>query len=217
MLATAVLILLAGTRAQAASADANEKVAHVAARYLRDKPRLRREDCSGLVNDILRDAGIASSGGARAQFLAAESDGRTVTNKDDVRPGDLVFFDRTYDSNRNGRVDDTLTHVAVVVAVAADGTVRMVHRSASSITELHMHLRLPHDEQRNSFLRRPGYGGSGAPRLAGQLYRGHARPVTSAATLVAHASGALVGDPPPSLAEICAMCAHPFFGGARAR
>jgi hypothetical protein len=211
VLATAVLLLLAG-----AHVDANENVAvaRSAARYLRDKPRLRREDCSGLVNDIMRDAGIASSGSTRAMFVAAEREGRLVNSEDDVRPGDVVFFDRTYDSNRNGKVDDTLTHVAVVTTVAADGTVHMVHRAASSIAELKMHLRSPHDAQRNSYLRRPGYGGKGAPRLAGELYRGHARPPfvrTTPRTLVAHSS-ALIGDPPPSLADICAICEHPIFG-----
>ena len=35
------------------------------------------------------------------------------------RPGDLAFFDDTYDANHDGRTNDPLTHVAVVLSVAA--------------------------------------------------------------------------------------------------
>lgn len=217
VLTTAMLVLLAGAPASTGD-NTSEAVARVAARYLRDKPRLRREDCSGLVLDVLRDAGIEASGGTKQLWLSAERQSRTVSLRDDVRPGDIVFFDRTYDNNRNGRVDDTLTHVAVVVAVDDDGLVRMAHRATSSIDEITMDLRAPHDAKRISALRRPGYGSKDGPRLAGQLYRGHARPSSQkghepvdVGCVEPMTVAPLVGSPPPSMAEVCALCAHAIF------
>lgn len=154
-------------------------IALVAERYLTARPALRREDCSGLVDDILRDSGVDERGGTRSHWERAQAEGRISAAQ--TRPGDLVFFDRTFDANHNGRVDDTLTHMAVVIDVKEDGTVIMVHRSASRIEELRMNLRAPDahmvdDSIVNSYLRSPRYGTKSSPRLSGQLYRGHARP-----------------------------------------
>ena len=93
-------------------------------------------------------------------------------------PGDIVFFDRTYDSNGNGRPDDELSHIAVVIDVDTDGTVHMVHRSSSGIKPLTMNLRTPHQHKRgdkevNSYLAARGYGAEGR-QLAGELWRAFA-------------------------------------------
>jgi hypothetical protein len=83
-----------------------------------------------------------------------------------------VFFDRTYDRNKNGRVDDTLTHIAVVTSVAPDGTVTMVHRSSSKgITKLRMNTDKPDDAATNDVL---GVYGRKDRRRAGHLWRGYA-------------------------------------------
>ncbi len=42
-------------------------------------------------------------------------------------PGDLVFFDNSYDRNRNRLLDDRLTHVGIVEEVLADGTALVLH------------------------------------------------------------------------------------------
>lgn len=146
--------------------------------HLERKPTTRRRDCSGLVEAILAHAGAPVRGTSRTFFNDARSAGRVV---EDPRPGDLVFFDRTYDANRNGRVDDRLTHVAVVVAIHKDGTVEMVHRGSGRIRRLTMNLRQPAVHRTagrllNDYLRAPGYGPRNGPRLAAQLLRAFARP-----------------------------------------
>ena len=39
----------------------------------------------------------------------------------------MVFFDNTYDKNRNKRWDDPLTHVGLVGNLTPDGTVTYIH------------------------------------------------------------------------------------------
>jgi len=41
--------------------------------------------------------------------------------------GDLIFWDNTYDRNRDGKRNDYLTHVGMVVRVFNDGTVEYIH------------------------------------------------------------------------------------------
>ena len=172
-------VIVASSSTTASSPSINQRVAVVARRFLVDKPPLRRPDCSGLVIDVLRAVGVQRNGGARLMWDNALAEHRVA--RDRIRPGDLVFFDRTWDSNGNGRVDDTLTHVAVVVAVEPDGTVVMVHRSSTQIEELRMSLAQPHVHAVkgvvvNSYLRSPRYGTASSPRLSAELYHGHARP-----------------------------------------
>jgi hypothetical protein len=92
--------------------------------------------------------------------------------------GDLVFFDRTYDRNDNGRTDDALTHIAIITSVHRDGTIVMAHRGNSGIRPLRMNLKQPWLHKRNGkvyndFLAEPGFG---TRRLAGQVFRATARP-----------------------------------------
>ncbi len=42
-------------------------------------------------------------------------------------PGDLIFWDNTYDRNGDGKWNDYLTHVGMVVGVKSDGTIQYVH------------------------------------------------------------------------------------------
>lgn len=42
-------------------------------------------------------------------------------------PADIIFWDNTYDANENGRADDELTHVGVVISVASDGSILYLH------------------------------------------------------------------------------------------
>ncbi|HTL62693.1 MAG TPA: hypothetical protein VL261_13695 [Nitrospira sp.] len=61
-----------------------------------------------------------------------------------VRPGDLVFFDNTWDHNRDGLVNDPLTHVGIVERQEGDGTVVFISRVAGAIERYRMNLALPH-------------------------------------------------------------------------
>jgi hypothetical protein len=146
--------------------------------YLAHPPAWQRLDCSGFVEVVLARAGAEVQGNSRTFWADAERDGRVVQKP---MPGDLAFFDRTYDANRNGRVDDALTHVAVVTAVEPDGTVVMVHRGSQGIRPLRLNLARRHDHRDgervlNDFLRSPSYGGEEDARLAGELFHGFARP-----------------------------------------
>ena len=61
-----------------------------------------------------------------------------------VRPGDLVFFDNTWDYNGDGLVNDPLTHVGIVERQEQDGTVIFISRVAGAIERYRMNLALPH-------------------------------------------------------------------------
>ncbi len=61
-----------------------------------------------------------------------------------VQPGDLVFFDNTWDFNRDGFINDPLTHVGVVERQEPDGTVVFISRVAGAIERYRMNLALPH-------------------------------------------------------------------------
>ena len=61
-----------------------------------------------------------------------------------ARPGDLVFFDNTWDYNGDGLVNDPLTHVGIVERQEQDGTVIFISRVAGAIQRYRMNLALPH-------------------------------------------------------------------------
>lgn len=158
-----------------------ESVATAARDHIERLPAGFRNDCSGFVAAAHSVAGNPLSGSTRTLWADAES--RGLTHHGTPRPGDVAFFDDTYDRNRNGRRDDPLTHVAVVLEVSADGTILMAHGGTSKgRTTLRMNLRHPHDRANsdgavlNDWLRARSKGEpADAPRLAGELFRGFAR------------------------------------------
>lgn len=96
-----------------------------------------------------------------------------------VSPGELVFFDNTWDFNGDGQVNDPLTHVGVVETVERDGTVVFLSRVAGAVERYRMNLRQPHrhraDDGRvlNDYLRRKrGGDAAGGAYLTGQLFAG---------------------------------------------
>jgi len=97
-------------------------------------------------------------------------------------PGDLVFFDDTVDRNRDGRWNDALTHIAVVISVDPDGTMVMAHAGTSQgRATIRMNLTRPHDHTDasghtlNGFLRaRRANDPPRARYLTAELWRGFA-------------------------------------------
>lgn len=141
-----------------------------------------RDDCSGFVAAAADRAGLALTGGTADLYAAALLDDR-VHHRHLPATGDLVFFDRTYDRDGNGRIDDPLTHVGVVIGVEADGTVRVAHNSDSAgLSELRMNLRHPNEatgpagEAWNQPLRRARKGEAPEDVLASTLWRSFAAP-----------------------------------------
>ena len=126
-----------------------------------------RFDCSGITRGIYADAGFRLGGHARSPtendvsilYRLAKEQGSL--RKTDPLPGDLVFFDDTYDRNHDGKRNDPLSHVGVVEKVLPDGTVVLVHRVGGGILRYRMNL--AHKNERrdpvtgatwNHFLRR---------------------------------------------------------------
>jgi len=63
------------------------------------------------------------------------------------RPGDIIFWDNTWDANGDGRLnDDPRTHAGVVMSVDQDGTIRYVHEHIiKGVTIEAMNLLHPRD------------------------------------------------------------------------
>lgn len=212
---TALLLLLwtgpAGANRHRDASTFGREVARVAERYRETQPKLRINACNGLVEDILRDAGLPIRGAVRTLHATMKERG-WVHRRQRPFPGDVVFFDRTYDSNGNGRQDDKLSHIAVVISVDDDGTVHMVHRGSKGIRPLTMNLEFPSartdpaGKRINSWLGKPGYAKEGA-RLAGELWASFATPAHSGQTRLAAVGGA--AEPRSSSPAVAAVASSP--------
>lgn len=139
-----------------------------------------RYDCSGLVEAALAAAGYDFAGSSAMLFEAAREAG-VLHRRRLPSPGDVAFFDDTYDRNDNGRRDDPLSHVAVVEAVDADGTITLVHVGSRGVVRFRMNLRRPEERSTeggvvlNDYLRARSVGDGPRTRyLAGELWVGFA-------------------------------------------
>lgn len=148
-------------------------------------------DCTGFVEavyqaegvplrSLMRRAAPEEHTGVAAAWRAAQRFGAVTRDGGWPAPGDLVFWHDTYDRNRNGRADDGLTHVGVVLYVV-DRTVVFVHRGGKAVARGAMDTRRP-DEPKgadgqlvNSYLRRKDPRLEGVPVLAGALFAGYGR------------------------------------------
>ncbi|HBE02216.1 MAG: hypothetical protein A2096_03385 [Spirochaetes bacterium GWF1_41_5] len=124
-------------------------------------------DCSGLVLAAYYSAGydlLAISGKKKLSpdmakniymlFPEAKNTNRTLKPS----AGDLIFFNNTYDKNRNGKWDDFLTHVAIIVKTDPDGTISFIHVTGKGIVKEYINLSFPQQMTRqgkiiNSYLR----------------------------------------------------------------
>jgi hypothetical protein len=158
-----------------------EAVARAARYHLDHAPRGFRDDCSGFAAAVFDRAGFPLAGGTRDLWEQAQA-ASALHRRTRPDPGDLAFFDNTYDRDRNGRTDDPLTHVAVVIAVEEDGTIRLAHAGTSAgRATLTMNLRWPHQTEDtagkriNDHLRAPRrHDPPGTRYLASELWRGFA-------------------------------------------
>lgn len=173
----------------ARSSGTGDAIADAARHYLSHAPSGFRDDCSGFVMAAHARAGTPISGNTRTLWEDAETAGQIHRKR--PRPGDLAYFDDTYDRNRNGKRDDPLTHVAVVIEVEPDGTVVMAHGGTSrGRSTLRMNLDRPHERTDpdgrvlNDWLRARLRGEpEGAGYLAGELFRGFSRAPDGPVTL----------------------------------
>lgn len=142
-------------------------------------------DCAGVTRAIYLRHGIdlyentdesQQANGVRLIYQHVRRHGR-IHHGPVVRPGDLVFFDNTWDYNGDGAVNDPLTHVGVVERVEADGTVLFISRVAGAVERYRMNLAYPHVHRTadgrilNDYLRRKKWRDQdGTPYLTGELF-----------------------------------------------
>jgi len=142
------------------------------------------DDCVGLVRAAYDQIGVnvlsaatPADNGVTAIWRFAAQHGRVY---DGGRPvaGDLVFFKDTWDVNRDGRVNDGLSHIGLVDEVEPDGTVIVIHRVARGVVRYRMNLEFPEAQKSpagrpiNDYLRAASAGAK--PQLTSQLFAGYA-------------------------------------------
>lgn len=147
------------------------------------------DDCTGVARAAYAFAGVdlaAAFGryggnGVRRIYLTVKDAGLLYAARYPA-PGDLVFWDDTYDMNGNGKADDEYTHVGVVLSVAPDGGVEYLHHHyrLGPIIE-RMNLVRPDDQgahpdggRVNAFMRMRG-SPAGPGKTASELLRALAR------------------------------------------
>ena len=113
-------------------------------------------DCSGTILGIYHFAGVDLSrdfdkytGNGVARIYQLLQDQGLVYRTVYPQIGDLVFWDNTYDRDGDGRWNDQLTHIGMVVDVGLDGTIDYIHHNyRKGIVVEHMNLITPARHQR---------------------------------------------------------------------
>lgn len=93
-------------------------------------------DCTGTVLAAYEIAGAGlidafravGGGGVTRLYTIAEERG-VFFRSGTPEPGDVLFWDNTYDSNEDGRFNDPLTHAGIVLAVEDSGTIEYLHHN----------------------------------------------------------------------------------------
>ena len=149
--------------------------------YLTHRPKGFRDDCSGFVCASYHRAGVPMNGTVASLWEIAKKNRYTHKRKR-PRIGDLAFFDDTYDRNKDGKLNDDLTHIGIVLSVDDNGTITVAHSGTSKgRTTMKMNLYHPDVHKAadgrvlNNFLRRKTNKDRRKTQyLSGQLFRGFA-------------------------------------------
>ncbi|TVR94276.1 MAG: CHAP domain-containing protein [Spirochaetaceae bacterium] len=128
----------------------------VGARRLKIEGRVYPLDCSGTILAVYHHAGMdlqsafaqySGNGVSRLYRMAADKGLLASTGEQPGRypaPGDIIFWDNTYDRSRSGRWDDPLTHAAIVLEVYENGAIEYLHyHYTRGIVIEHMNLLEP--------------------------------------------------------------------------
>lgn len=136
-----------------------------------------RRDCSGFVTAVYASAGKplvvperyrVSSSASEMLHAWAKAEGRAFSQGTPA-PGDLAFFRDTFGPRRGA-----VTHVAMVEAIADDGTVTLLHYLSGTVRRDRMNLATPSDPKTNGYFRKKS--AAHEPVLAGELFVAFARP-----------------------------------------
>jgi hypothetical protein len=157
----------------------------VGAKTITSNGRRIAYDCAGVTRAVFLAHGIdlyagdpndSDANGVRIIHAHIQQQGRFHQGPV-AHPGDLVFFNNTWDFNRDGKVNDPLTHVGIVERQEPDGTIIFISRVADAIERYHMNLSFPHVHKTsegkilNDYLRRRDVvDPSDTSYLAGELF-----------------------------------------------
>lgn len=141
-----------GERMSSRSAIVRTAAKLVGAKTIKSNGRHIAYDCAGVTRAIFLKHGIdlydgdasdPDANGVRIIHSHIEEQG-TFHQGPAAHPGDLVFFNNTWDYNGDGKVNDPLTHVGIVERQESNGTVIFISRVAGAIERYRMNLGLPH-------------------------------------------------------------------------
>ena len=139
-------------RAPSRSAIVRTAAKLVGAKMIESNGRRIAYDCAGVTRAVFLKHGIdlyggepsnSHANGVRLIHAHIRQQG-TFHQGPVVHPGDLVFFNNTWDYNGDGKVNDPLTHIGIVERQKPDGTVVFISRVAGAVERYHMNLALPH-------------------------------------------------------------------------
>ena len=150
-------------------------------KYLTINGQRFRMDCSGVVRAIYFKAGIDLAQdfnkykGGGVQRIHATMQAKGLIYRPTVPvPGDILFWDNTYDANHNGRSDDVLSHIGMVVSSdkKTGNVVYVHHHEKKGIVFETMNLLHPNDPKYNAIMRsQRAKKLPGNKYLASQLYK----------------------------------------------
>lgn len=148
-------------------------------------------DCTGGVLASYYAAGIDlwplmapyKGNGVKRLYNALEDKDLVTTGAWPV-PGDIVFWDNTWDTNKNGRADDYLTHAGLIISSDEEGNIEYFHHHIKKGYVIEkMNLLNPDVDRKvvdgktvivNSWIRAAGLGKKPG-WLASHLFRGFGR------------------------------------------
>jgi len=110
-----------------------------------------RYDCTGTILAAYYGAGIdlgaefaRYTGNGVTRLYRLARDAGVVYTGSRPEPGDVIFWDNTYDRNGDGTWNDDLTHAGIVVRTYEDGSLDYVHHNyRRGIVVARMNLALP--------------------------------------------------------------------------
>lgn len=106
-------------------------------------------DCIGFIRYIYYKAGfdLNAAYGIGRGGVSSLYDGLLkrdfVFQSNTAAPGDLIFFDNTYDINRNGLWDDPLSHIGIISGIGSHNTLFYIHFAGYGVAEDRINLFYP--------------------------------------------------------------------------
>ena len=134
-------------------------------------------DCSGALLAIYYRSGIdlekcyaGYEGNGVKRLYSSLRDNKLIFSPKEPKPGDIIFWDNTYDRNEDGKFNDYFTHAGMVVSVDKKGTITYVHHNyRQGLIYEKMNLKYPDNTKLNSAMRMRG----SPPAPAGQYLSSH--------------------------------------------